>query len=449
MSNPIETVFPNAAQISRMNGYLKEIAVALKGGSLAEDDIADIIANVRAGLGPELYPVGTIINIPEYNSATVAVQGTGVTAATVDGHAFCEAKGNAAGGVYVLTFSGAWEMSGRYVNPTDYGLAITGTPVVGDKLVVTITSNDRAYVVAQHNGYATIPAAPHMTLVAVDVIYGRPLDDQEAFLCAEAAIPAGTYNFTIPETVGSWPAGTYQFTTTAEHPAGSLFRISGQWNTALTSLKVNVFHGAGDASASEACVITSGSGGTSLGTFGTELNHTHRAAYGSNNYAQSNIRQFINSEAAGGAYLVKKTKYDMYNGTYRTLAGFLRNFGRDLKDALLSTELTLATNNIFEIDYTTGSSYTIKDKVFLLSMTELGWGNNNNIAEGSLLDLYVGASNADRIKYDISSGVARYWWLRSCYPGSAYLGRFVYADGSLHIYGALYGLGLVPAFNIG
>lgn len=445
----IETVFPNAAQISRMNGYLKEIAVALKGGSPTESAISDIIANVRAGLGPELYPVGTIINIPEYASATIAVQGTGVTAATVDGHAFCEAKGNAAGGVYVLTFSGAWEMGGSYVDPASYGIAITGTPAVGDKLVVTVTSNDRAYVVAQHNGYTTIPQQPHMTLVALEVIYGRPLDDQEAFLCAEAAMPAGTYNFTLPETIGSWPAGTYQFTTTAAHPAGSLFRISGQWNTALTSLKVNVFASADAAGAAESCVITSGSDGTALGTFGTELNHTHRASYGSNNYAQSNIRQFINSEAAGGTYLTKKTKYDMFNGTYRTLAGFLRNFGRDLKDALLSTELTLTTNSIFETDYSTNSSYTVRDKVFLLSMTELGWGNNNGIAEGSLLDLYVGASNADRIKYDISSGVARNWWLRSCYPGNAYYGRLVTATGSLDNYLALYGFGLVPAFNLG
>ncbi len=440
---------PKGGHLDRMNQHLKEIATALKGGSTYEDDIEDIVANIRDGLGPELYPVGTILKFPEFDSATIEPHGTGVTAATIAGHTFCEALGNAKGEIYEIVYDGAWKLGDHYINLTTYGIAITGTPADGDKLIVVIISNDRSFVVVDHDGYTVPHAAPHMTVCALDVIYGRPFDGSEAFYYCESALPAGAYTFNVPETVSSWIAGDYTFTLTNEAAAGSLLKISNVYSTALTSCSVQVFASATATSAAETAAISSGNTGTSLGSLGVDLNHPQRICYGSGNYAQSNIRQFINSEAAATAWYVKSTIYDTLHSTYANMAGYLRNFGRDLKDAMLSTELTLATNSVFETGYTKDSSYTIHDKVFLLSMTELGWGKNNNVSEGALLDYYDGATNADRIKYDISSKVARHWWLRSCIPSSARYARGVYLDGSLSSYLATNGNGLVPAFNLG
>ncbi|MBO5206313.1 MAG: hypothetical protein J6C09_01880, partial [Clostridia bacterium] len=70
--------------------------------------------------------------------------------------------------------------------------------------------------------------------------------------------------------------------------------------------------------------------------------------------------------------------------------------------------------------------------------------NNNGIAEGSQLAYWVGASDADRIKYEGST--ARYWWLRSPYPTDANLVRYVHTSGVLgNHYVADHAHGVVPA----
>jgi len=79
-------------------------------------------------------------------------------------------------------------------------------------------------------------------------------------------------------------------------------------------------------------------------------------------------------------------------------------------------------------------------------MTELGFGKNNNIDEGALLEYYDGAVNADRIKYDITAQTtARFWWLRGPSPSNANFVHVVHSDGSLTIGNAYNGDGAVAA----
>ena len=93
-----------------------------------------------------------------------------------------------------------------------------------------------------------------------------------------------------------------------------------------------------------------------------------------------------------------------------------------------------------------GSGYEdTEELIFEPSMTELGYGKNNNISEtaakadGTLKtelawDMFIGASNEDRIRYQ--NGTARYYWLRSPYPSNASNERFVYPSGALNNYHA-------------
>ena len=78
-------------------------------------------------------------------------------------------------------------------------------------------------------------------------------------------------------------------------------------------------------------------------------------------------------------------------------------------------------------------------------MTELGYGKNNNISEtaakadGTLKtelawDMFIGASNEDRIRYQ--NGTARYYWLRSPSPSRAGSVRYVVPSGALDRYNA-------------
>ena len=108
---------------------------------------------------------------------------------------------------------------------------------------------------------------------------------------------------------------------------------------------------------------------------------------------------------------------------------------------LFNMFFTLTINISHPIFITTNTTF------FNLSMAEVGLGaKNNNVAEGTVLPFYTGATNADRIKYDITAATtARGWWLRSPNPSSANYVRGVYTSGALNYIIAYNGNGLAPA----
>lgn len=132
--------------------------------------------------------------------------------------------------------------------------------------------------------------------------------------------------------------------------------------------------------------------------------------------------------------------------TYANVAGFLNGIDPDFAAALGEVDIVTARNTVYEMSDTLGGSYTTRDKVFLLSMAELGLGKNDTIAEGTVLPFYDGATQVDRIKYDVASpSTARYWWMRSPTPWSASIVRNVYPDGPLNNYYASSGFGAAAA----
>jgi len=118
----------------------------------------------------------------------------------------------------------------------------------------------------------------------------------------------------------------------------------------------------------------------------------------------------------------------------------------DFLAAVRAVTVPCKTNNTFELPgWTLNTAYSVQDKFFLASRDEVGFGVEN-VAEGSVFKAYEGATNIDRIKYDLSAqSTARAWWLRSPSPGNAYDVRYVISDGSLYNYPANYGYGAVAA----
>lgn len=194
--------------------------------------------------------------------------------------------------------------------------------------------------------------------------------------------------------------------------------------------------------------------------------NSDRRSYGNNRYSVSNIRQWLNSDAAAGKWYSAQHSADAaptnanvwsnYN-EYDQEAGFLANFSAKMKAALLTVTKTVAKNTV-----TDGSgSETVSDKIFLLSNTEVGLANENNVAEGSKYTLF--SDNNSRLAYPTAEAVSRseytnsslnansawYWWLRS--PNAGYSGNasIVDTDGSLNNNGAYGGYGGVrPACAI-
>ena len=139
-------------------------------------------------------------------------------------------------------------------------------------------------------------------------------------------------------------------------------------------------------------------------------------------------------------------RYVLWGLHLNHIAGFLNGFDAAFVAALGAVDILTAKNTVYEAGNAVGGSYTTRDRVFPPSMTELGWGNNNGIAEGSVLPFYVGASDVDRIKYDITNAnTARHWWLRSPLPSYAYNVRRVHTSGALYYNFAHSGFGLAAA----
>lgn len=371
--------FPNSGQFDKMNENLEKIAKAV-GSQVDISTWGGIQKAVRAGIAPDILPVGTQL----------------------------------------------------LVHHNVYG--------------------DRLYDVVAHNYFKSVhnENAPTMTLLSHDNIATAQFDSPEAFYYADAELPAGTYNFTLATAYSSWAAGTYQFTLTQALPKGGQLAISGYADAAMTSRQVRAYASRTTTAVTESVAITSGNAGTSLGTFGEELNHSQRVSYGSNNYKESAIRQFLNSPSAAGSVWTPQTKFDRPPSWMTSLAGFAGGFEDDFLSVIGEVVVPCAANNTYESPDSTvvkNTKYTVTDKFYLASQREIFGKTSDTVADDSVLfPYYEGATNADRIKY--RDGSAAGWWLRSASSWYATSVRVVFSDGSLYGVSAHTARGFAPACTI-
>ena len=138
----------------------------------------------------------------------------------------------------------------------------------------------------------------------------RQFNAIDAFICLDKAMSPGIYYFTIPNYDATYGGNkSYYFTTTTEIPIGG--QIVMNWPYNQTPKTVSTYSSSISTTAldnnltlteyisetsPEATYIGTISYSTTITTseFG-KLNHIHRARYGSNNYAQSGLRQLLNT----------------------------------------------------------------------------------------------------------------------------------------------------------
>lgn len=157
---------------------------------------------------------------------------------------------------------------------------------------------------------------------------------------------------------------------------------------------------------------------------------------GAANYEIADINNFV----SGGVVLVRKNIHS------KSVFGSSSAY----PDGTLDNKMTSIFNSypeklkskIMDATFALEGSGSITRKVFALTYTMAGFGNNNGVAEGKALQLYT--SNTSRIKtYD---GSADSWWLSSRY-NTSYL-RYVYTDGTAYNNYPSDSSGVVPAFII-
>ena len=175
---------------------------------------------------------------------------------------------------------------------------------------------------------------------------------------------------------------------------------------------------------------------------------TNRQSYGSNNWSESGIRQWLNSAGNPGTWWQAKTDYDVQPTYATSTAGFMKGLDADFLATVGEVSKITAKNTVTD----GGGSDTTTEKFFLLSLTEIYGGLNNSISEGVVYPYYSDNSaltaagmgaDANRIKY--RNGATQYWWLRSPSPSDSYTVRYVYTTGSVSNGNASSSRGVAPA----
>lgn len=296
-----------------------------------------------------------------------------------------------------------------------------------------------------------------MTLQLHDCLPGTQYDAPEALFYCETALAAGTYNFTLLAGYDTTYGGgkTYQFTLTKEVPAGGQITFPWNWNTQASTTKVSTYKSRTDTAAIETVGVTEGTDGTNLGTADgktTNMNHSHRIRYGSNNWVESAMRQYLNSDKAAGSVWTPQTKFDRPPSWNASTAGFMNGLDADFLAVIGKTTKVTCRNTVTD----GGGSDTTKDKFFLLSRREVFAGDEvSNVTEGEPYPFYSDYSDytsantgADKNRIKYRGGSPQWWWLRTPRTGNGSSVRYVYTDGSLDSNNAYSSGGVAPACNV-
>ena len=295
-----------------------------------------------------------------------------------------------------------------------------GTPVVWD-------------VIGIDHDKPTDPRFTHsLTIQSHDCLLNAQFSAPQALYYAEEELPAGEHRFTLDSV-------QYAFTTSQAVPAGGQVYVSGWETEGYVPTTITTYAADRTTSIETGLVVTQSTGVDTL----SPVNHHQRCRYGSNNYVESAIRQWLNSEASTFEW-VSKANYDRpssYGG-----GGFLHRLDPELAAVIGPVDKQVARNTVTD----GGGQDVFSDKVFLLSRVEV-YGGTEGVIDGELVYPFYEAmaSSAttaaidERIKYLGSS--ARSWWLRSPYSGHAHSPRTVNTDGSVSYYHALSAYGVAPA----
>lgn len=289
-------------------------------------------------------------------------------------------------------------------------------------------------VIGKNNDTPANPNLSHALTLRVHNLLPNDLvfDAPEAFYaCQTSALNAGTYYYTTGN-------NNYKFTLTQSVPVGGQLVCTD--NATLSS-----YVSGSSTTPIETVSVTSGSSGTNLGTLvdntrSGNLNTDYRRRYGSNDWKESAIRQWLNSNKPAGQWWEPQTPWDRPPAYAETLNGFLYDLDPEFLGVIGKTQVI---TNYF--DTSTGAlngTYTTEDYFFLMSQSQI---SSNYSGEGAKYTPY--SDNASRKMYKYGS--ASSYWLRSLYSSASNVVYIVYSDGSVgSIRSAQYSDGVAPACNL-
>ena len=186
-------------------------------------------------------------------------------------------------------------------------------------------------------------------------------------------------------------------------------------------------------------MMAGGGGGTPISDLplGALINVGTDGGAGTPNYEIADKDNLV----SGGVVLVRKNIYS------KSEFGSNANYPHSTLDNLIKTTIynkmpQQLRDKMMDVSFNLSGSGDITRKMFALTFTMAGFGNNNGVAEGKALQLYP--SNVSRIK--TLNGPAADWWLSS--QRSSDKAWFVNVYGSAYNNYSFITFGVVPAFVI-
>lgn len=431
---------------------------ASQGGEVAIKNWLQVQQIVRMGLAPKFFSIGDILYVEKESAISITCSNSNVSV-SINADTFIGAVGETGNIDYEFTYDGVeWHLNDTPVALSTYGISVSGTPVVDDKIVVHETADDIAMVVVGFDQETPVDSTRthSMTLLMLNTFTGVQFCNTQALFQFPDGLAAGSYAFTINSSYQPTYGGgsTLYFTLAQDIPAGGQLYFPWGYNTQASATKISTYASASSTTAIESNInvsTTAISGATNLGTIANstiqtvtvgsitvKINNVERARYGSNNWEQSAIRQWCNSNKTKGNVWTPKSDFDRVPSWNTTLDGFMHGLDPHLVNAIGKVKKTTLLNNVCD----GGGNVTTEETCWLMSMGEMGV--NGFSAEGNQYDYYeklLGGTIADLsthtelIKTN-KAGAAQYWWLRSPYTGYAYISRYVYPSGYVGYSGA-------------
>ena len=311
----------------------------------------------------------------------------------------------------------------------DAGLDLTD--LVGESVTCMRGNQTLTWDVVNYDSVAN-----SVTLLLHDTLPDQMVfEPAQALMYCENGLAAGSYTF-------KWNTTQVYFTLTTAIPEGGQLKANNSTFQTYESQSSTATLETGTVSTTE---IT---GATDLGKTGTDnLNHHDRVSYGSNNFGESGLFQWLNSDAAANTQMPRICKFSRpYTVSF---AGFMNGLDVDFINCLDNTVWKCSANNVYECPASLGgiavksNPYTVTAKFGLASEMEI-FGSYGGVQDGSAqYDLFVGSSADDRKKY--YNNTARHWWMRSPYWSNALHERHVVTSGAAGYSYASYSYGVVPA----
>jgi len=433
------------------------------GGKTVVEDWDKLGDMIKDGTSTNVVSAGDITDI-NWIATVIGSTTNGLTVSCSNIDTFANGIGEAEAKTYLFVYNGsAWTYNEQAVNLADYAITVSGTPATGEVMTIQTTVTTRSYTFTGYDDVEAVDAnVPHNWLM--EQTYAPDTKTYDAIeacmvLAQGKTLAAGSYYWSA-HLQGSDSLQTRYFTISAAITAINadiqFAPTATNWTSPYVPTSMTPYYKGQTTALGSAIALSADeiSGAVDVSTVdGVSVHDSiYQMAFGSNCWANSNIRQWLNDDTTGT--FVAKSAWDRPSG-YNYGAGFL--FGIDPRvKALIQPAKVKWTAGYNAEGYTQGTTYTAEDKAFLLSMKEMSF--NINTAEGEISDLYGEYTNntltndavAARAKYNKAGGTLNsYRWSRSASTSLANYAGIVTSTGTNDGSNAGLALYVAPAFIIG